>query len=787
MELIDHCQHDCSTPIPNGYGTKTFQANPKETCTAQKCPNPSAPGDPGQEDMGKNKKKARASWIWNFVGRKKGPSMNPKRPQSMIFLGDHVEVTEQNRKMSFMERVRSYKKLRSSGLSRNTSKAKAIIISVETQEDLEQKALHRIRKLSDGQRPYRHSYAGFIEDLDSSFEDIELNSCMLDIEPSESKWHRGVELGVSSSNADDYCYNMLAQKNVALEFEKTPESRDAEGHFQTRDALVAPETKKGRSSEVWGYLKGVSLTGKDCSKLENPTAEPDLQSWKNAMESPPSYLAFAAGCKGSVGQPKKPGHGGKGSHFGGVLRFFNSVAGVARKWRGSSKTFSQEEPQQISKCARQRLERSHRRQPLIIVNDNVNSFSLTGLSPDSEMWDRPSSKTSAGQAPAQGDTNAEMSHEVLKDSSNEKPCPPPWKSIPHSECPSNCLVLNGHGLDMELPQTQKIPPNKLSEEDPGPAPGDPWILPPWEQEATRYSVAVSADSQSLDTEELKSQDLTKAEMDIAGLEKDSSLNCEEWCDSEMDIKVVCTSAEDFNAFTSVADTPDLGEGLIDNQMPKKALGEDHHFANVQGDNPGCSRTLPSVGVSAGPSAETRSLGSILEDVRNPCTPLACSCHSQQILDPERPSLRANGSTFLLRQPWKSRESEPFKCGNVYYPIQMSLCTIVSFNELNNGKARSHPLRPSPASPPPFKLFLDRCHSLPLSKSTPMGLDQLEWKQKLLVSSGAERDLGSQTLEMRRDTKNGRSRWRPLQPGAEQRLLSKVSHPSFVFLTASAPT
>ncbi|ETE68076.1 hypothetical protein L345_06135, partial [Ophiophagus hannah] len=630
-------------------------------------PSPGAISDPGKEDVGKNKKKARGSWIWNFVGRKKGSSMNPKRPQSMIFLGDHVEIMERNRKMSFMERVRSYKKLRSSGLSRNTSKAKAIIISVETQEDLEQKALHRIRKLSDGQRPYRHSYAGFIEDLDSSFEDIELNSCVLDIESSESKWHRGLELGVSSSDADNYCYNMLAQKNGAPEFEKTPESRDAEGHSQTRDAPVAPENKKGRSSEVWGYLKGVSLTGKDSSKLENPTAEPGLQSLKNAMESPPSYLAFAAGCKDNIGQTKKPGHGGKGSHFGGVLRFFNSVAGAARKWRGSSKTFSQDEPQQISNCARQRLERSHRRQPLIIANDNANSYSLTRLSPDSEMWDQPNSKISAGQVPVQGDTNAEMSHEILKDHSSERPCSPLRRNT-------------------ELLQKQKIPPNKLSDEGPGSAPAEPWILPPWYQENTRSSVAVSADSQSLDTEELKSQDLMKVEMDIAGLEKDSSLNCEEWCDSEMDIKVVCTSAEDFNALTSVADTPDLEEGFIDNQMPKRALGEDHHHARVQGDNSGCGRILPNVGLSAGSSAETRSLGSILEDVRNPCTPLACSCHSQQVLDQEHSSIRANGSTFLLRQPWKSRESEHFQCGNVYYPIQMSLCTIVSFNELNNGKS-----------------------------------------------------------------------------------------------------
>ncbi|XP_007421975.1 rho guanine nucleotide exchange factor 9 isoform X1 [Python bivittatus] len=784
MELIEHCQHGCSRPVPNGYGTKNFQTNPKERCTEQKYPNPGAIADTGKEDVGKNKKKPRGSWIWNFVSRKKGSAMNTKRPQSMILFGDNMEILEQNRKMSFMERVRSYKKLRSSGISRNTSKAKAIIISVETQEDLEQKALHRIKKLSDSQRPYRHSYAGFIEDLDSSFEDIELNSCVLDIESRESKWHRGVELGVSSGDADSYCYKVLAQKNAALEFEKTPESRDAEGDPQRRDASVAPENKKGRSSEVWGYLKGVSVAGKDCSKLENPTAEPGFQSLKNATENPPPYLAFAARGKENVGQTKRPGHVGKGSHFGGVLKFFNSVAGAARKWRGSSKTFSQDDPQQNSSFPRQRLERSHRKQPLIIVNDNASSFSLTGLSSDSGMWDHHSLKASAGQDPPQENANAETSHEALQEHSIETPFSPPRRSMascPYTEFPSDCTVLSGHGLDMELLQKQKVLLNKVRDEDPGSAPVAPWILPSWDQENTRYPV--SADSQSLDMEELKSHDLPKAEMDIAGLEQDSSLNCEEWCDSEMDIKVVCTTAENLNTVTSVAETPDLGERLIDNQMPKRGLGEDHHLANMRADNQRRARTLPNASISAVSSidtrtintvlSDTRSLESILEDVHSPCTPLACSCHSQQVLDQDNTSIKVNGNTFLLRQPWKPCGPEHLKCRNVYYPIQMSLCTIVSFNELNSGKPRSHPLCPSPTSPPPYKLLLDRCHSLPLSKSTPMGLDQLGWKQKLLISSGTDQDLGSKTLEMRRDTKNGRRRWKPLQPGGEQLLLNKL--------------
>ncbi|KAJ6663227.1 hypothetical protein lerEdw1_010363 [Lerista edwardsae] len=49
---------------------------------------------------------------------------------------------------------------------------------------------------------------------------------------------------------------------------------------------------------------------------------------------------------------------------------------------------------------------------------------------------------------------------------------------------------------------------------------------------------------------------------------------------------------------------------------------------------------------------------------------------------------------------------------------------------------SHPLHPSPQSPP-FKLLLDRCRSLPLSQSTPMGLDQLGWKRRVLLATGGK--------------------------------------------------
>ncbi|XP_056396059.1 rho guanine nucleotide exchange factor 9 isoform X1 [Hyla sarda] len=56
-------------------------------------------------------------------------------------------------------------------------------------------------------------------------------------------------------------------------------------------------------------------------------------------------------------------------------------------------------------------------------------------------------------------------------------------------------------------------------------------------------------------------------------------------------------------------------------------------------------------------------------------------------------------------------------------------------------------------------------SLPLSQSTPSGLDQVGWMKMKLMSTGEE-DLGSKTLEVRRDSRKGR-RWKPINLESHQ--------------------
>ncbi|XP_061454268.1 rho guanine nucleotide exchange factor 9 isoform X2 [Rhineura floridana] len=838
MEFLDNCQHGCSRPVPNGCGNKIFQANPKERCTDFKCSNSGDFIDDEKEDAAKCKKKARGNRIWNFVSRRKGSAMNNKRPQSMILFGHNTEILEQNRKMSFMERVRSFKKLRSSGISKSASKTKAVIISVETQENLEQTALHRIKKLSDGQRPYRHSYAGYIEDLDSSFEDVELNSCVFDMDTSESKWHRNVGTGINSDNIDNDCHKMpSAQRSMAPEIENSQESGIAQGESPRRCPVAPHENRKGRSSEVWNYLKGISLTSKDSSKLPDLSAEPNFQDLGDRTNNSPPYFDFDVGCEESNGQPKRASHAVKGSHFGGVLRFFSSVAEAARKWRGSPKTILQEEQRPNSSFGCRRPELSPHQEPLVIVNDKASGFSSPGLSPDSGIWDNHSSKSSASKGPLEGSTNAEVSHEVFSENSsfNETSISPPGTSLPAfplSDFPNNCTFLGMHGLAMDVSQIQDPLLNKVANWGLSTAARDTWVLGSWVQGNPQLSADTLADPQSLDVSGSKPEDLTK--MDVTDSKTASRLNHEEWCDTETDLKGLCKidqgtlglsiASEDVNVPSSVADAPDSTATvvharalcraavdkehlarislvtpdlelmaptnsdtiLVDNKILESIPTDSQHLASIQADSQDLARTragapnserclVNTQNISTTLSAP-RGLSSILEDVHSPCASasLRCPSHDQQVPDQENFPVRMNGNTFPLQPDpvWKSCKSQHSKYRGIRHPIQMSVCTIVSFDEFNSGKPLSHPLHPSPENPP-FKLLLDRCQSLPLSQSTPMGLDQLGRKRRLLLSAGAESNLGSKTLEVHRSSKNGKSRWKPLKPGAKQLLLNKL--------------
>ncbi|TFJ95358.1 putative proline dehydrogenase 2 [Platysternon megacephalum] len=433
MEIIEDCQHAHAGLVPNGYMNKIFQANPEDgstetlkICDLQHC-NSRGINQNAREEAARYKKKAKGNRIWNFVSRRKGPSMNNKRPQSMILLGETSETLEEKRKMSFMERVRSFKKLRTSSMSKNVnlrpSKAKVSCIPEEDQEDSDQRAVYRIKKLADSQRPFRHSYAGYIDDLDSSFEDVELNVSIPEIDANENKWLRDISVRIHSEDNDSNCHKMSARKSKLLNFENSKSSVITERDNQKRCPMLPEESRRGKSSDVWSYLKGISLSSKDNSKLLNQSVETNFQNLENITDNSASYFDFDSRCEENLSQPKKSNSEMKASHFGGVLRFFNSVAEAARKWRGSSRTFSQGEQRPQSNFRSQRQEASSHKESLVIENENARAFSSTGMSlrsPDSGIWDNHSSESSTGKALPQRSVEAELSQEISSSALNNE-------------------------------------------------------------------------------------------------------------------------------------------------------------------------------------------------------------------------------------------------------------------------------------------------------------------------------------------------------------------------------
>ncbi|XP_068008051.1 rho guanine nucleotide exchange factor 9 isoform X1 [Melanerpes formicivorus] len=424
MEVLEGRQHTGPVIAPNGYANRIFQANVEEGstdvlegCGAEHCTSSDAiPGE--REEAPRYKKMTRGSRIWNFVRRRKGLSANKERPQSMILLGVTSEVTEL-KKPSFMDRVRPSKKGRTSRVAKNTDlRASTVQVACDPEEDHHgsgQRAIYRVKKPGDGRRPSRHSYAGYIDDLDSSFEDIELNISIPEIDVSESKCLRDTNVRLHSEDNDSNCHKIPARKSESLNFENFKSPSITEGDNQKRCAVLPQESRRGRSSDVWSYLKGISLTSKDNSKLPDQRAEANFQNLENITDPCASYFDFDTRCEESLSQRKKSNSATKATHFGGVVKFFTSVAEAARRLRGSTRAFSPDEkrPQRSFRGWKQDVT-SHK-EGLVIENESAGAFCTVGAclqSPDSGTWDNLSFESLVGREPMQHCKATEASHSV---------------------------------------------------------------------------------------------------------------------------------------------------------------------------------------------------------------------------------------------------------------------------------------------------------------------------------------------------------------------------------------
>ncbi|XP_062440947.1 rho guanine nucleotide exchange factor 9 isoform X1 [Rhea pennata] len=738
MEVGEGCQHTGPEIVPNGFANRVFQANMEEgstdvleICGAEHCTSSGAVQNE-REEVPRYKKKAKGNRIWNFVSRRKGPSMNNKRPQSMILLGVTSEASEE-KKTSFMDRVRSLKKLRTSSMSKNVDlRASKVQVACAPEEDHHasgQRAVYRVKKLGDSQRPSRHSYAGYIDDLDSSFEDVELNISIPEIDANENKWLRDISVRLQSEDNDSNCHKIPARKSESLNLENFKSSAITEGDNQKRCIVLPQESRRGKSSDVWSYLKGISLTSRDNSKPPDQRVETNFQNLENITDNSASYFDFDMRCEENLSQRKKSNSATKAAHFGGVVRFFNSVAEAARKLRGSSRAFSPDEKRPHSSYKSRRQDAASRKEALVIENENARAFCTGGAplqSPDSGIWDNQSSESSTGKELVRHCKNPEVSQEMgcsalgsENDSFNETSLSPfgPEPSISTlPELPDDSFtVLNTQDPSEALSQFPHTTLTKLDTEDVG---------------------CAVVDSKDMDCSPAEVQELSKTELDMQD-QRNTELHLKDLSADELE-------SEDTSSIPQ--ETQDLGRKL--------SCSQDLSVNNLGTED---------LGSSAVAHCDFSAVIS-----------LKCGRVKEQVLKQTDYPVKKHGTSSPVEQnsvEIPDREDD-FNCNEMRHPFQMNVCTIVSFGKLNNGKPLCHPLHPSPQAPP-FKILLERCRSLPLSQSTPMGLDQLGWKRRLLLSTGAENDLGSKTLEVRRDCRNGGSRWKPLKPGAEQLLVDKL--------------
>ncbi|NXD98777.1 ARHG9 factor, partial [Chaetorhynchus papuensis] len=741
MEVLEGRQRTASLTVPNGFANRIFQADMEEGstdalegCGAEPCASGDAvPSE--QEETHRYKKTTKGSRIWNFVRRRKGLSTNKDRPQSMILLGVASEASEL-KKPSFMDRVRSSKKGRSSRTPKNAdlraSRAQDVCDPEEDLHSSGQRAVYRVKKLGDGRRPSRHSYAGYIEDLDSSFEDIELNISIPELDATESKCLRDISGRLHGEDNDGNCHRVAARKSESLNFEHIKSPAITEGDNQKRCAVLPQESRRGRTSDVWSYLKGISLAGKDNSKLPDQRAETNFQNLENTTDHSASYFDFDTRCEESLSPRKKSNGAAKGTHFGGVVRFLTSVAEAARRLRGSSRAFSPDEKRPQRSFRGRRQDVASPKEGLVIENESAKAFCTVGAclqSPDSGTWENLSFESLAGKEPVQ-----------------------------HCRTTEGLRDVGSCGLDSGS--------DRLNET----------LLSPFGPEPSMAHLAELADGSFT---ELNSRDpLTEAQSHLP----QTSL-------TELDTEdVACAPVIAKDVDSSPAVAQEIPRTELDNQdlgnpeLPLQDVSGGELGIQDSGSTP---ETSQAVGRDVPPSPDLPviKLGAVdldhspaaIADVDfSVVTFLKCSTVKRQGLEQPGGLLKKQGTTSFVEQ--NSVEVmdrvEEFNCSTECRPFQVHVSRIVSSGRLKNGKPASPPSQPSPQAAP-FKALVERCRSEPLSQSTPMGLDQLGGRMQHLLRRRAENEQASKTLKVRGNCRNGGRRWNLFKPGAEKLQISRL--------------
>ncbi|XP_018530962.1 uncharacterized protein LOC108882765 isoform X4 [Lates calcarifer] len=342
-----------------------------------------------------NRRPRATGGIWKILNRKRAMSELERRPHSMILPGE-ASIP----KLSFADKVRSFKKLKSPSVFRGkTGKLSTAKLSSSLAD--EDSFCHDIgtpQQSSRGtlrHRGKRHSYAGHTAEFDCSFEDIDL-SAPIDAHQPTVTGEAVTQNGVKPSERVSYTkrgHNSSTNCNKTASGNEEPSIKSS------------PSTHQGRGrrhKDVWSYLRRISLLGKANPVYSERSFDSELHSLDKTIDSDYGSVDFE-----SVRdfQPPPPKHSDAKGHFGGLFKFFNSVAETARKWRTTSRSFSPPEGEKTpmsSPRAPQRTVDNVHSVSLIFHSEGLPVSQPTPSSPVNTKSLHSGSFNSEAQAPATG-------------------------------------------------------------------------------------------------------------------------------------------------------------------------------------------------------------------------------------------------------------------------------------------------------------------------------------------------------------------------------------------------
>lgn len=285
-------------------------------------------------------RRSRTAAIWRILHRRKATSDLDRRPHSVILPGEASFL-----KLSITNKVRSFKKLKSPSVFRGKAgKISDAKFDIDLKDDIDDVYMCKESPSSEFKHVFRnkakrHSFAGHTADFYCSFEDI-------DPAATPEIVHQETKDTVSNQNGYKLSERVMYTKKSHPNFSNCNNSSVMEQEScYVKQSLKIPQRRRwSKGGDVLNYLRRISLKGKGSQTLAESSFE-SMNTLDKTIDSDYGSVSFEL-VKDLNSAPEQTGLDGKSSHFRGLLRFFNSVAETAMKWRNSSRSFSPPEGQQ---------------------------------------------------------------------------------------------------------------------------------------------------------------------------------------------------------------------------------------------------------------------------------------------------------------------------------------------------------------------------------------------------------------------------------------------------------